>query len=446
MDRHAILRNVAHKKSGPSTITMPSMARRGRTVLSRRCSVVYPIEHAAVYSLDTMGAVVGRQPQGDTTITLEDGQVSGSHAALEFVEASNTFRLHDLGSKNRTYLNGRHLKAPEHLQSGAVIRVGGTMLVFSEIAPKCAFEMPSGTSLALAHAQALADLTAPSSLPVLVTGPTGAGKEVLARRIHDASGRSGRFVAINCATFSRELIGSELFGHTKGAYSGAAQSRPGLFAAAHGGTLFLDEIAELPLDQQSMLLRALQEKQIRPIGSDHDVAVDVRVLAATHKDLEQLEAAGQFRADLSARLAGVTIVLPGLSQRREEILSLFAQFLGQGAAPLSLEAAEALLIYSWPKNIRELMHAASGAKLFAQNANQTDLQYLPTAVQRHWRVLEGPTDEKAQPSKEELEVLLVEHKGNVTKIAQGLGKHRAQINRWLKAYHLTAEDYREKKR
>jgi transcriptional regulator of acetoin/glycerol metabolism len=385
--------------------------------------------------------VIGREP-GKSGLLLDDPQASRKHAELELVPESEAYRIKDLGSRNRTFVDGHRVDS-DYLQPGAVIRIGGSLIVYSEITLNEGIPpfIPSvGNSLARAHAEAVADVAAPTSLPVLVMGPTGAGKELLARRIHEKSERGGPLVPVNCSVFSRDLLGSELFGHVTGAFSGASANRSGLFVSANNGTLFLDEIAELPLEMQPALLRVLQEGKVRPIGSDKEVSVDVRLVAATHQRLDQLKVKGTFRSDLYARLAGLMIDLPGLASRREEILSLFASFLGPGLPPLTSEAAEALLMYEWPENVRELKHCAERVKLFSKNLDRIDVGVLPAEIQKN--LGEAASSEDEAPTKEQLERLLADHEGNVAQVARALGKHRQQLYRWLRRYDLDPTKYR----
>ncbi len=410
------------------------------------------------FELEDKGTLVfGREP-GPDGITLDDARASRQHLEVGFDKRSGCFIAKDLGSKNGSFLNGHKLDRAE-LTAGAVLRIGDTILVYSEIVVPDGLATPElspGVSPARALAEAGADLAAPTELPILIIGPTGAGKEVMSHRIHERSRRPGKLVAVNCSTFSRELIGSELFGHTAGAFSGAKAARSGLFAAADGGTLFLDEIAELPLEQQPALLRALQEGKVRPVGSDREIEVDVRVIAATHQALDRLVERGLFREDLYARLAGFVLDLPALSERREEILPFFRHFLGVAAKPLSTEAAEALLVHDWPQNIRELKHAAERTRLFVQNLDRVGLNALPphlkpkpTSQSPGPRPSSAPVPpssevvvEEEPPSREELALLLRTHGGNVAQVARALNRHRQQVYRWLKRFDLDAEAYR----
>jgi DNA-binding NtrC family response regulator len=384
---------------------------------------------------------IGRE-SGASLFTLDDPEASRRHADVEYVRDSDVHRLRDLASRNNTFLDGQKIDV-EYLQHGSVIRIGGSLLIYAELSLSEGvppFRPEGVASLARLQAETLVDIAAPSELPILIHGPTGAGKELLAHRAHDKSGRPGSLVAINCSTFTKELIGSELFGHTSGAFSGAASSRSGLFLSASHGTIFLDEIAELPLEQQPALLRVLQEGRVRPLGSDREVVVDVRVVAASHQRLAELEARGSFRSDLHARLAGFAVDLPGLSARREEILGLFAAFLGPNAPPLLSDAAEAILLYEWPHNVRELKHTAERLKLLSKNHDAIDLGLLPSAIRRHAIELVNPDDEA--PSKAQLESLLRDHQGNVAQVARALGCHRQQVYRWLQRHELDATTFR----
>lgn len=220
-----------------------------------------------------------------------------------------------------------------------------------------------GNSPAIKAVKQLIEQVAPSDATILVRGPSGSGKELVARALHDLSERSsGRFVPVNCAAIPRELLESELFGHRKGAFSGAICDHKGRFEMAHRGTLFLDEIGDMPLDLQVKLLRVLQERKVDPVGSQTAVDVDVRVVAATHKNLETAVARGDFREDLFYRLNVIPLSLPALNERVDDIPSLFERFAHlerrQNCTPIQLTplSTQILKQYHWPGNIRELQN------------------------------------------------------------------------------------------
>jgi transcriptional regulator with GAF, ATPase, and Fis domain len=284
---------------------------------------------------------------------------------------------------------------------------------------------------------------------VVLYGPTGSGKELAARALHQLSGRAGAFVAVNCGSIAKTLVETELFGYRKGAFSGADEDRPGLMRTADKGTLFLDEIADLPLGSQSVLLRALQESEVLPVGATRPVKIDVRVLAATHYDLPRLVEQGGFRADLFARVSGFTVRLPPLRERREDLGLLTGVILRRIAADLvdrislTPEAASALFAHDWPRNVRELEKCLATAVVLAAG-QPIDLPHLPDWAQvKHEAPLPAPPASEAELRKrEELLTLLKEHHGNVSSIARSLGKARMQVQRWLKRYGIDAATFR----
>jgi DNA-binding NtrC family response regulator len=239
------------------------------------------------------------------------------------------------------------------------------------------------------------DRVAASDLPVLILGPTGSGKELAARELHQRSGRPGPLVAVNCSAFAEGLLESELFGHVKGAFTGAERDRRGAIEAARGGTLFLDEVADLSPRLQSLLLRVLQEREVRRVGSDHAVKVDVRFAAATHRPLEELAAAGTFRRDLLFRLQGAILRLPPLSARRHEFPFLVPRLVVRAAEavrrPLPALAPglpEALGRHPWPGSVRELLHALERALLRCEGGTLKAAHFpeleAPAAPSRTW--------------------------------------------------------------
>jgi len=319
-----------------------------------------------------------------------------------------------------------------------------------------------GRSLALRQSQREAETVAPSELPVLILGETGVGKELFARLIHRCSSRAQEpMVHINCAALPEAIAESELFGHVRGAFSGAAEDRGGKFELAHEGTLFLDEVGELPVTVQAKLLRALQNGDIQRVGSDRNHHVDVRVIAATNRDLKQEVAAGRFRADLYHRLSVYPLVVPPLRERGEDILLLAGYFIernqrrfGLRGARLSRGAAQWLANYSWPGNVRELEHTLSRAMIRALSVAQSLNRVLELTTQ-HLGVdtLQIPPVQAAQAMeaagdsrplnevmehmrREVVQVRLHQHGGNRTLTARSLGLDRGNFHRLLKKIGL----------
>ena len=280
---------------------------------------------------------------------------------------------------------------------------------------------------------------APSRVPVLVRGETGTGKELMARAIHDASGRPGAFVAVNCGALPRGLIESELFGHRRGAFSGAGEDRDGLIRRAHRGTLFLDEIAELPPESQVALLRVLQEGEVRPVGASESLQVDVRVVAASHQDLTGRIADGRFRQDLYARIAGFEVTMPALRDRREDLGTLIATILPRiSPSPerftLDREAACALLRYPWPQNIRELEQALRSAVALCDDG-KLRLVHLPEAI-ASYRPAASLLSADDAGSAQRLVELLEGSSGNVAAVARAMGRAPVQIRRWCRRLRI----------
>jgi len=391
---------------------------------------------------------------GFAGIALDDDEVSRRHAELGHDAASDRWWVRDLGSRNGTWVNGVRVDRAG-LGHGAVVRIGQTLLVAVDVVipPGQRLRRESqglrGGSLAMQRVRGEIAMTAGGAAPLLVLGETGVGKELVARELHERSGRTGPFVPVNCATIPYELADSELFGHAAGAFTGAVAPRGGLFAEAHGGTLFLDEIGELPDAVQPKLLRALAIGEVRAVGRAQATQVDVRVIAATHRDLSGQVDAGGFRADLYARLAGWVLRIPPLRERRDDILELAHGALDEhrgGKLALSCRAAEALLLHDWPFNVRELEYAIASAALRAEDG-VIRCQHLPPEIGARVLAREGPRVREARPddlaarptvvpTEAELRQLLVEHGGNVQHVARALRKDRQQVYRWLKRYDI----------
>ncbi|NIR45403.1 MAG: sigma-54-dependent Fis family transcriptional regulator [Gemmatimonadetes bacterium] len=293
---------------------------------------------------------------------------------------------------------------------------------------------------------------APTDATVLITGESGTGKELVARALHDASRRAGRpFVALNCAALPAELLESELFGHVKGAFTGADRDKEGLFEAADGGTLFLDEVGDLAPAAQAKLLRALEERAVIRVGDTRTRKVDVRLIAATNRRLEELADADAFREDLLYRLRVVTIEMPPLRERRADIIPLAIHFLaelgerhGRAVRDLAEDARGALIAYDWPGNVRELRNAVERAVVLAEGDRITaadlpgHITGRPGPLRPGEAVLAGLSYAEAKARAIEtfergfLEAALERHDGNISATARALGLHRQSLQKMLK--------------
>lgn len=316
-------------------------------------------------------AVLGRAPDDPSMPPIFHPTVSRAHLCVEWDAPRRAHVVRDLGSRNGSMVDGEPLgEGWRVLEPGAVLRVGDVLFVYEtartlDVVDPAHIDRDAvpGDAAPVRELRALLARAAPDISPALVIGETGTGKERLAAELHRASGRKGAFVAINCATLGEQLIESQLFGHRAGAFTGATSDREGLFQAARGGTLFLDEIGELPMDLQPKLLRAIQEREIRPLGSTTTLSVDVRIVAATHRELPDRIRSGSFRQDLYARLALWQLRLPSLRERRSDLLSwldrlarIWATTRDQPIPDLrwSAEAAQIILLAPWPENLRGL--------------------------------------------------------------------------------------------
>ncbi|BCG08410.1 MULTISPECIES: two-component system response regulator GlrR [Buttiauxella] len=295
-----------------------------------------------------------------------------------------------------------------------------------------------------------ARMVAQSDVSVLINGQSGTGKEILAQAIHNASPRSKKaFIAINCGALPEQLLESELFGHARGAFTGAVSSREGLFQAAEGGTLFLDEIGDMPIPLQVKLLRVLQERKVRPLGSNRDLDIDVRILSATHRDLPKAMERGEFREDLFYRLNVVSLKIPALQERAEDVPLLANHLLRQSAdrhkpfvRSFSTDAMKRLMAASWPGNVRQLVN------VIEQCVALTSAPVISDALVH--QALEGentalPTFVEARNQFElnYLRKLLQMTKGNVTQAARVAGRNRTEFYKLLSRHELDANDFKE---
>lgn len=389
-------------------------------------------------------------------VQTDDERMSTSHARV--VQRTGTWMLLDAGSKNGTYVNGKRVSSRQ-LEDGDLLEIGGTMLVYrcGSAATDLALAKKSvGATLpvlataapALAERFALLERVAGSAIPILVQGETGTGKELAARAAHQLGGRPGPFVAVNCGALPATLVESQLFGFTKGAFSGADRDSAGLVRAADAGTLFLDEIAELSEASQVALLRVLQEHEVLPVGATTPIPVDVRVVAATHRDLEAWIADGRFREDLYARIAGAVIQLEPLRARKEDlgllISALLRELAGDEAESVQFtrKAMRLLFTHDWPRNVRELRSALALA-LTGRDGGPIKESHLPATVTG------GPAPAPAaapeterEPTREAVVDALRQESGNVSAAARRAGYSRAHFNRLLKRFAIDPGDYR----
>jgi transcriptional regulator of acetoin/glycerol metabolism len=414
---------------------------------------------------DLTGVALGRGPDRraertgtELTVRVPDKWMSSRHARIE--PSFGRWVLTDTESKNGTIVDG-HTTKRAVLTDGSLIELGHTLFIFferlsietdapgmlellpNEGPPGFATLMPSW-AVELARLRQIAS----SEIPMLIEGESGSGKEVIARAIHGQSGRGGAFVPVNCGALPDNLVESELFGYKKGAFSGAQQDHDGLVRAANGGTLFLDEIGDLPPSSQAALLRVLQEREVMPVGGTRAVPIDLRVVAATHRDLDDMVAEGSFRHDLFARLAGFRVTVPTLAERRTDlgilIGALHARMFPPDHPGFDIDAARLLLRYPWPLNGRELEQALATAQVLA-GVEAIRAEHLPDTV-RTGRPPGAPRpvvlNENDQKVRDQVVAALREHQGNVSAVARALDKDRNQIQPWIKRFGLDPGSYR----
>jgi len=372
-------------------------------------------------------------------VDVPDAWMSSAH--LRFERERAHWVAVDAGSRNGILVNGaRHERTV--VMEHDVVEAGRSFFLLRarELAREPALDLsPRPGSLAtldpeLAHHFDELLRIAPSGIPVLVGGPTGSGKERVARTLHEASRRGGAFVPVNCGALPAGLVESELFGHKRGAFSGAIADQPGLVMASSGGTLFLDEIGDLPAPAQAALLRVLEEHEVRAVGASGAVAVELRIVAASHRDLDALVDDGAFREDL----AGFEIAMPPLADRKVDLGLMLAE-LCPATTQLAGVTARAMFAYAWPRNARELVRTLERAVALA-GASELTLAHLPEEIAT--ARFSAPVAPIADARRDELIALLEKHQGNVSKVAVDMGRVRQQIQRWLKRYGLDPERYR----
>jgi DNA-binding NtrC family response regulator len=385
----------------------------------------------------------------ENDLVLSDPAVSRRHAVVE--EMASGWLLKDLGSTNGTFLGNVRVKEG-FLEPGALIRLGNTELTFSRVEER--IETPEssaerfggliGGSLPMRQVFGILERVAPTDVTVLLLGETGTGKELAARAVHEHSRRAGRpFIVFDCGAVPPNLIESELFGHEKGAFTDAVKDRPGAFELADGGTLFLDEIGELDLQLQPKLLRALDRREVKRVGAGQAVAVDARVVAATNRDLEAEVKEGRFREDLYYRLSAVSVFLPPLRKRRDDIGPIAVRLLSaiaketvrkiDGIAP---EAVEVLRSQPWPGNVRELRNVLVRAAALSSGSRLEvkDLFLAPKKRTDTAEGLSGRTLEEIEKAAIHATLRSVDH--NKTEAAKALGIAYSTLYEKMKKYGM----------
>jgi DNA-binding NtrC family response regulator len=443
-------------------------ARDLRIVELARCAVIVLSGQQRGQERTVEGDVfrIGKSEAND--LVLDDETVSRAHC--EILRDSKGYLVRDLGSTNGTWLDGAEVKEA-YLRPGAALTVGKVELKLQPFSQRIEL-LPSehdsfgelvGRSLRMRDIFGLCERLAPTDATILLGGETGTGKDLLARAVHTHSLRGkGPLIVVDCGAVVGTLIESELFGHEKGSFTGATQQRAGAFELAHGGTIFLDEVGELPLDLQPKLLRVLETRTFRRVGGNKELRVDIRVVAASKRNLQLEVERGKFREDLYFRLAVVTVDMPSLRERREDIPMIARALLAKidersdrSQPPLAIDrhVIDALAGHDWPGNVRELRNVLERAAYLsrAQGLTQLSLNALPVA-QRHES---SPAASSAQPSfepgmsyrdtrarfEEEFEKsyvnwLLDRHEGNVSKAARDADMDRKYLYRLAKKHGL----------
>jgi len=430
-----------------------------------RLFVVSPPGNAVQIALPRGRVVLGRNPDPDDLPRLRHPTVSRQHAAVEWEPRAGAFALVDLASHNGTWIDGARMEPSSRarLSDGSVVRLGdvvGVVEVGEAVDDESTVSRGAipGESAAARVLRTQVARAAADPSPALVIGPTGTGKESVAAELHRLSKRAGELVTVNCAAVSAHLFESQLFGHEKGAFTGATSAQPGLFRAAQRGTLFLDEIGEMPLELQAKLLRAVQQREVIAVGSSRAERVDVRVVAATNRDLAAEVERGAFRRDLYSRLSLWQVQVPSLAERRADLLDWLARLhrawlverggRGDGAAlELDADAAEALLLAPWPENLRgldRLVHELAASP----RTEPITAARLPTWVTERPGVTSTgdagaanaanaePRVLPPAPTRDELIAVLEQNGWSVRATAAHFQRDRRQVYRWMDSFGI----------
>lgn len=397
---------------------------------------------------------------GDSTVLGLDAAWPGPHTDLSIQDRhariekkENGYVIRDLRSPEGTFVNGTKINEA-WLQDGDEINIGSAFCFFQsgDKPPMVDLGIHSKSAVWSAQLKRLASV-ARSPFPVLLLGPSGTGKEILAEKIHSNSERHhGPFVRVNCSALTETLVESELFGHIKGSFTGAINDRKGAFESARGGTLFLDEIGDLPYGLQAKLLRALENNEIRPVGSDKTIQTDVRILAATHQNLLQKIRSGEFRTDLYYRLNVVSVSPPALCDRMEDFEDLLYTFAKLMRVRFSHDAIQKLKKHKWPGNIRELKNTVARASAFFPR-EQIMIDHVDEILDKAGMTIETVSGGFPMPEAPgELPVIkeierqmivkrLIANRGNQRRTAQDLGMPKSTLHDRLKLYAIDPRNY-----
>ena len=451
-------RKTPTKAEGP-TIVLPENPDQNHIMVQKsKLLVISGALQGKEFVVDKDVFTIGAGPDND--LALEDTTVSQRHSEIQIVPEGH--RIRDLGSTNGTIVQG--VKVSEaYLEQGTEFQLGQTRIIFCPLQESMEYTLSSkesfgamlGKSIGMRRVFHLAEMYAPTDATVLIQGETGTGKEILAEEMHRHSKRADKpFIVIDCGALAKELIESELFGHTKGAFTSANNDRVGAFEHAQGGTVFLDEIGDLSTDLQPKLLRVLEKKEIRRLGSNEVKHIDVRIMSATNRKLIGEVRAGRFREDLFFRLSVVHIELPPLARRKEDLPLLSREFLRAYHGDEALEqvadfdkAMEVFNNHNWPGNVRELRNLIEIA--FYNQRRPVDLTaflYLGRAsVQPAAAKADHAADRPFKDAKGDLisdfeqayvRDILRRHDGNISKAAREAGIERAYLQRLIRKYAL----------
>jgi transcriptional regulator with GAF, ATPase, and Fis domain len=433
----------------------------------RRCKLVVLSgpERGAEHVVSSDVIRIGKASENDLVVT--DDTVSRVH--FEIVRDAKGYLLRDLKSTNGTFLDGAEIKEA-YIRAGSVIAAGAVQIKFTPFEERIEI-LPSdrevlgamvGRSIAMREIFGLVERIAPTDATVLIEGETGTGKDMIARALHQLSHRStGPFIVVDCGAVAGTLIESELFGHEKGAFTGATATRQGAFELASGGTVFLDELGELSLDLQPKLLRVIEQRELRRVGSARTIKVDLRILAATRKDLRSEVEKGKFREDLYFRLNVVPILAPPLRDRREDIPILLRHFIhsmtgqSEGTSPdIREDSMASLMAHDWPGNVRELRNvieralalggdpaalvAPLGARAIQQGSGARSA--VPVAFSPGLPFRDEKERWNEQFERRYLAWLLRRADGNISKAARDADMDRKYLHKLLKKYDIDPDD------